>query len=307
MRVLVTGASGFVGSHQVRVLRDRGDDVIAWGLGALVPGVTVVDMTDRAQVQSHDLRSVDTVIHLAGLAQVAGSFDRPAAYVCANASMQVNLMEALLKQRSTARVLVISTGAVYAGGSQLVTEESPIRAANPYVISKLTQEHLAAYYLERGLDVIIARPFNHTGPGQPRGYLVPDLASQLAALELSGGGQLHVGNLATSRDFTDVRDVAAAYVELLASGRRGHTYNVCSGATRSARELIEELLGLVGASIEVIEDPSLRRPTDTARVRASNAKLYADTGFKPSIPISVTLADTLDYWRQQLAGESGTD
>ena len=124
---------------------------------------------------------------------------------------------------------------------------------------------------------------------------------------MSGGGQLHVGNLATSRDFTDVRDVAAAYVELLASGRRGHTYNVCSGATRSARELIEELLGLVGASIEVIEDPSLRRPTDTARVRASNAKLYADTGFKPSIPISVTLADTLDYWRQQLAGESGTD
>ncbi len=209
-------------------------------------------------------------------------------------------MEALLRVRSDARVLVVSTGAVYEGGHGVVTEQSSIRATNPYVVSKLTQEQLGHYYGERGLDVIIARPFNHIGPGQQRGFLVSDAASQIACAEHEGGGKLHLGNLQTTRDFTDVRDVAMAYLKLITSGRGRETYNVCSGVSRSGREIIDALLKLTDVPLELSEDDVLRRPIETFDIRADNTKLRADTGWTPAIPLNVTLADTLDYWRTQL-------
>ncbi|WP_249019027.1 NAD(P)-dependent oxidoreductase [Conexibacter sp. S30A1] len=299
MNTLVTGASGFVGRHVVQILRDRGDEVTAWGLAATDSGTTPVDMRNREEVSAHDLRDIEAVIHLAGLAQVSASFLQAAEYVSSNATMEINLMESLLRQNASPRVLVVSTGAVYAGGSALLTEDSATRSSNPYVVSKLTQELLAAYYLERGVDVIIARPFNHVGPGQRPGYLVADIASQLAALERNGGGRLSVGDLGTKRDFTDVRDVAAAYLALISAGHRGETYNVSSGATLSGEEILHGLLDLVSVPIEVLHNPALRRPTDTIEVRASNEKLRTHTGWKPTIALPVTLADTLAYWRQQ--------
>lgn len=299
MRVLVTGASGFVGRHLMQILRDSGHDAAGWSLGATASDVLDVDLTNPAQVGAHDLTTVDAVIHLAGLSQVSNSFDHPAEYVCRNASMEINLMEGLLRASSAARVLVVSTGAVYAGGHGLITEESPIRAANPYVVSKLAQEQLAHYYSERGLDVIIARPFNHIGPGQQRGFLVSDIACQIASLERSGGGTIIAGDLSTRRDFTDVRDVASAYLQLVTSGRRRETYNVCSGVTRSGRDIVNSLLRLTDVSIDVREDGSLRRPTETHETRAGNRKIRADTQWAPAIPLSATLSDTLSYWRDQ--------
>ena len=301
MRVLVTGASGFVGQHLVRVLRGRGDEVSAWGLAGAGEGFAAVDMREAAVVRAQDLGGVDAVIHLAGLAEVSGSFDRPAEYVCTNPVMQVNLMEALLAQRSSATVLVVSSGAVYAGGGEPLTELSPVRASNPYVVSKLTQELLAAYYAERGLRVIVARPFNHVGPGQQPGFLVADLASRLAALEHEGGGTLTVGNLETVRDYSDVRDVAAAYAQLITDGRPGETYNVCSGVSRSGREILAGLLALSSVPVTLAEDAGLYRPTDTLEVRASNAKLCSHTRWRPAIPLEVTLSDTLEYWRARVS------
>ena len=298
VHTLVTGASGFVGRHLVQILRDQGDEVTAWGLGEVNSGTTAVDMRNMDVVSAQDLRDIEAVIHLAGLAQVSASFGQAAEYVSSNATMEINLMESLLAQHSSPRVLIVSTGGVYAGGSALLTETSPTRPANPYVVSKLTQELLAAYYLERGLDVMIARPFNHIGPGQRPGYLVADIASQLAALERNGGGRLSVGDLSTKRDFTDVRDVAAAYLALISAGHRGETYNVASGATLSGEEILHGLLDLVSVPIEVSHSPALRRPTDTIEVRASNEKLRAHTGWKPTIALPVTLADTLAYWRE---------
>ncbi|MDA8069762.1 MAG: NAD-dependent epimerase/dehydratase family protein [Actinomycetota bacterium] len=302
MNVLVTGASGFVGQHLVRVLRGRGDEVSAWGLAGAGEGFAAVDMREAAVVRAQDLGGVDAVIHLAGLAEVSGSFDRPAEYVCTNPVMQVNLMEALLAQRSSATVLVVSSGAVYAGGGELLTELSPVRASNPYVVSKLTQELLASYYTERGLRVIVARPFNHAGPGQQPGFLVADIASRLARLEREGGGALTTGNLQTLRDYSDVRDVAAAYAQLITDGWPGETYNVCSGVSRSGREILEGLLGLVSVPVTLGDDAGLYRPTDTLEVRASNQKLCSHTRWRPAIPLEVTLSDTLEYWRARVQG-----
>jgi GDP-4-dehydro-6-deoxy-D-mannose reductase len=300
MRVLVTGGSGFVGGHLLRELTEHGHEVISWGLGGAETDSTVqVDLRDAQALVERDLQGLDAVIHLAGLAQVSNSFEQPAEYVSTNTGMQINLMEALLHQGSHARVLVVSTGGVYRSGPDVITETSPTEPSNPYVVSKLTQELLASYYAQRGLEVIIARPFNHIGPGQQRGYLVSDLAGQIAALERVGGGTVSVGNLESERDYTDVRDVVAAYRCLITDGRSGEIYNVCSGVSRTGAELLERFTALASEPISSTAETGLKRPIDANQVRASNLKIQSDTGWHPTIAIAATLADTLTDWRSR--------
>lgn len=304
MRVLVTGASGFVGQHLVNVLTERGDEVIAWGFSdtPAAAGV-IVDLRDAEAPRRHDLGNLEAVVHLAGLAQVSRSFTEPAAYLATNTAMQINLFEELLRQRSFPRVLVVSSGSVYTGRAGQLTEESPVDPSSPYVVSKLTQELLGWYYAKRGFDVIVARAFNHIGPGQERGYLVPDVCSQIAALEKRGGGEITVGDLTSSRDYTDVRDVASAYHSLIHRGHSGETYNVCSGKSRSGKALVAMLCALSSADITLVKDPQLARPTDTSDVHASNRAIREHTGWAPMVQLDTTLIETLDYWRAKLAGE----
>lgn len=298
MRILVTGASGFVGRHLIDHLRSTGDSVVGWGLGPDGDDeLTKLDLLDADAVARVDLGGLDAVIHLAALAQVADSFSEPGRYIAANTAMQINLMERLLGQKVRPKVLVVSTGGVYAGGGALLSEESATAPNNPYVISKLAQELLGQYYAQRGLPTIIARPFNHIGPGQPTGYLVADLASQIVALEATGGGEVRVGNLESERDYTDVRDVARAYRCLVRSGRSGATYNVCSGRSYTGDEILARLRALATVDVEVAHDVGLARPTDIATVTASNAKLHRDTGWEPELSLDQTLADTIAYWR----------
>jgi GDP-4-dehydro-6-deoxy-D-mannose reductase len=303
MRILVTGASGFVGRHMVRHIAAGGDEPVAWGRSQTA-GETLrrPDLLDDQAVRQQDLAGIDAVIHLAGLAQVSDSFARPAEYVSANSAMQINLMEALLEQRSFPRVLIVSTGGVYKGGAELITETSLTASGNPYTVSKLTQELLAWYYAQRGFAVIVARPFNHIGPGQGRGYLVADLASQIATSERDGdGGVITVGNLSSSRDYTDVRDVVAAYHRLVESGRPGEIYNVCRAQSYTGQAILTKLAALADRQITVATDAKLARPTDTSTVTASNAKLTRDTGWAPTISLDDTLADVLDYWRTRVS------
>jgi GDP-4-dehydro-6-deoxy-D-mannose reductase len=304
MRVLVTGASGFVGRHLVRVLIERGDEVVAWGFSdSQVPDGSTVDLLDSTAIGRHDLRDLDGVIHLAGLAEAWRSFAEPARYVTTNVEMQINLFEELLRQRSFPRVLVVSSGSVYADRAALMTEESPVEPSSPYVVSKLTQELLAGYYAKRGFEAIIARPFNHIGPGQERGYLVPDVCSQIVAVERHGGGDITVGDLTSSRDYTDVRDVAFAYYCLIRNGQPGKTYNVCTGRSLTGDSLVAKLCALSSADIRLVTDPKLARPTDTSDVQASNNLIREHTGWAPTVPLDSTLAETLDYWRARLANE----
>lgn len=299
MRILVTGAAGFVGQHVTRILRSRGEEVIQWSFspGDTGPG-TQLDLCDADAVAHQDVRRIDAIVHLAGLAQVGRSFSEPQLFMSVNTAVVTNLFESLIAQHSNPRVLLVSTGGVYRSDDGPITEHSPVAASNPYVVSKLAQEMLAAYYMKRGLEVMIARPFNHIGPGQQPGYLVADICSQVASLERAGGGRLTVGDLSSSRDYTDVRDVAAAYHSLLEHGRSGETYNVCSGTSHTGEEILKRICRLSTVELTIERSEALRRPTESSTVTASNAKLREDTGWSPTVPLDQTLADALAYWRE---------
>lgn len=306
-RALVTGASGFVGRHLVNRLLETGDKVIATGSDPENPfqsqDITyiAVDLLDeRAMAAAIDFRDIDVVYHLAALATVGPSFANPNLYAKTNISIEVSLFEVCKKQAVKPKVLIISSSTVYDGGQQPpISEQSPLLPASPYAASKLGQESFGLYYLSQGFEVVIARPFNHIGPGQQPGFLVPDLAKQIAELEQTGGGSLKVGNLQAKRDYTDVRDVVRAYQALTKNGTPGEIYNVCSGRSVSGQTILDGLLALSQVSIKAEVDPGKLRPNEVPDIYGSADKIKASTGWAPEIAIDQTLADTLEYWRSQ--------
>ena len=172
----------------------------------------------------------------------------------------------------------------------------------PYAVSKVSAEFLGLQaFLGRGLRVIRARPFNHVGPGQSDDFVVSALARRMVEAELRGSGTVRVGNLAASRDFTDVRDVVRAYRLLALQGVAGEAYNVCSGRAVTIASLAEEMAGLLSYAVTLVEDPSLFRPVDVPVLVGDGSKLVAVTGWHPTVPLRTTLSDVLDYWRDRLA------
>lgn len=293
-RVVVTGVNGFVGRHLARELARHGHEVVGVGheQDAHVDGL--------ADYRAHDLVTdwpdgveADAVVHLAGLSAVGPSFDDPQRYLEQNSAMVTNLGEALLRSGSSARVLVVSSGAVYDARQDLpLTEESRIGHGSPYVVSKLLVEHQAAYYASRGLDVVVARPFNHIGPGQGPGFLVPDLYGAVRRAPTTGG-VVRVGDLDTRRDYTDVRDVVRAYRLLLEADELEHRlFNVCSSRSWSGRELLDLLAASLSPGELAVEvDPARVRPDDPREVVGSAARLREAVGWRPEIDVATSVAD----------------
>ncbi len=296
MRVAVTGATGFVGRHLLRELLASGADPVAVSDAPSADlGVPFVS-SDLTREWPSELDDVDAVVHLAGLSAVGPSFAEPQRYVEVNSAMVSTMCEALLAAGSQARVLVVSSGAVYdAFQDQPIPETGAVVPNSPYVVSKLVVENLAAYYLSRGLDVVVARPFNHVGPGQGAGFLLPDLVS--AILEATRTGQpMQVGDLTTSRDYTDVRDVARAYRQLLSAelgpAFNDRLFNICSGRARSGNELCDLALAELGVTeVARVVDPSRIRPNDPRSVTGDNARLRAATGWQPAQGFEQTVHD----------------
>jgi GDP-4-dehydro-6-deoxy-D-mannose reductase len=301
--ILVTGSNGFVGTHLSLELSNHGYRVI--GVDRSGNEATVnyrsVDLTKSSDVQKIDFKEVDAVIHLAGLAAVGPSFDEPMKYITTNIGIEVNLFEAALKQNAKPKFIVISSGSLYSNNSRLpLTEESEVLASSPYAVSKLGQEELAHYYQTRGFECIIARPFNHIGPGQGLGFLLPDLAKQITDIERGNGRVVSVGNLESSRDYTDVRDIARAYRLILEKGKSGEIYNICSGAAVSGNEILKNIVSLASSKVIIKIDPKRLRPSDTPILFGSNAKIYKDTGWKPEIKLAKTLSDVMIDWRKRV-------
>jgi GDP-4-dehydro-6-deoxy-D-mannose reductase len=237
-------------------------------------------------------RPVDAVIHLAGLAAVGPSFASPQPYIETNSSMVTHMCEALLATGASSRVIGVSSGAVYEStGGDPVDERSPIAETSPYVVSKLVIEHQLAYYARRGLDTVVVRPFNHLGPGQAKGYLLPDLTAALLALR--AGEQLLAGDLTTERDYTDVRDVAAAYLLLAeADGHREFVYNIASGRSVPGKAILALAVAALGRpSPEVTLDPARVRATDARRICGSSDRFRAEFGWQPTIPLERSVSD----------------
>lgn len=259
-----------------------------------------LDLTDPEAAKAIDFTGIDSVIHLAGLAAVGPSFDNPMLYINTNIGIEVNLFEAALAQKCFPKFLIISSGSLYDSAAALpITESTPILPSSPYAISKLGQEQMAQYYQGRGFECIIARPFNHCGPGQGPGFIVPDLAQQLINVELGNADVVKVGNLDAQRDYTDVRDIARAYRLLIEKGQPGVTYNICSGTPRSGHDLLALLKKSSGIDAQTQQDPDKMRPADNPIIYGDHSRISADTGWQPEIPFSQTIEDTVKQFRLQ--------
>ncbi|MFN2471687.1 MAG: GDP-mannose 4,6-dehydratase [Gaiellaceae bacterium] len=290
--VLVTGAQGFVGGH---LLRELGNSALA----------THADVTDPDALARTlgDVQPV-AVVHLAALSWVPESWRDPARVWAVNAVGTVNLLEAVRAECAQARVLVVSTGEVYGRAEVLPTpENSPVSPVSPYAASKAAAEVAALQVRETGLDVVVARPFQHEGPGRDEQFAVGSWTHQIARLEAAGGGELLVGNLDAERDLTDVRDVCRAYRLLLDPAVQGGVYNVASGRTVTMRRVVELLVELATVPVDVKPDPERLRPLDLPVLCGDATRLRAATGWRPEIELEQTLRDTLEVARRTVRAE----
>jgi GDP-4-dehydro-6-deoxy-D-mannose reductase len=271
--------------------------------GAVAPSRDELDLLDAAALTAAIRQSAPEVVwHLAAQASVGRSWDAPAETIADNVAMTVNLLEAVRTEAPQAVVVLISSGDVYGPPQQLPVDESaPLRPQNPYSVSKATCDLLGGQYADAtGLHVVRLRPFNHTGPGQSDDYVAGTITRQVAEAEAAGRDEALVltGNPDSARDFSDVRDVARAYVA--AAELEPGVYNVASGRAVSVRDLIEFVRAAARIPVRHEVDPARVRGHDVSEVRGSAERLRAATGWTPEIPLERTVADALDAWREAL-------
>lgn len=298
--ILITGASGFVGSTLLRMAAD----------GELPPDAQYmplpesVDLREPNQIKAAlaDISSCDGVIHLAAISFVPESIERPHTTYEINLHGTINLIETLKARDFSGPFLYVSSGDVYGSvppEALPITEEHIPRPRNPYAASKLAAE---AYCYQAGLTssirMVVARPFNHIGAGQSERFVLPAIAKQIREVkEAIRSATLETGNLDVTRDFSDVRDVVRAYVQLLSDGKPGETYNVCSGIERNVREVVQQMLALSGVNASIQTDEQKLRPNEQRRHCGSNQKLRADTAWRPQISFEQSLRDLLRSWK----------
>jgi GDP-4-dehydro-6-deoxy-D-mannose reductase len=293
MRALITGGKGFVGQWLAAHLKDGGDEVAVIDLET--------DVADGAAVRRvmADV-APDAVYHLAAMTHVGESWDDPSQVLRVNVLGTAEILAAARALPASPRMLVVSSAEVYGivAPDQLpLGEDTPTVPASPYAASKLAAEAVALQaWRGYGQPVIVVRPFNHIGPGQSPNFFVPALAKRIVDARRSGARSLRVGTLTTRRDFTDVRDVVAAYRLLMERGAEGAVYNVCSGTDVAMSEVAAQLLGLAGADLVLQTDPDLVRPVDVPVLRGDASRLREATGWQPVIPLATTLADVLASW-----------
>jgi GDP-4-dehydro-6-deoxy-D-mannose reductase len=313
MRVLLTGANGFVGRHLRAALEARGHAVVAAGQARDGGDALPLDLRDAANVRGVvDVARPDAVAHLAAQAFIPAAIADPWYTHDVNAGGTLRLLEAIRAARadgaSNPRILVTGSADVYGPQPREaypVAENTTLHPTNPYAASKIAAEAyaLAAAAAYR-MDVVVTRAFNHIGPGQDRRFAVASFALQLARIAAGGDPLLRVGNLDTERDFLDVRDVVAAYVLLLeGGGAAGEVYNVASGRAVSMKEVLRQLVTIARVGVEIRDDPERLRPADIPRMAGDPAKLRAATGWEPAIPLPAALRAVYADARERVAAD----
>lgn len=312
-RVLVTGIGGFVGSHLAKRLAERGMVVLGVGIepppsetGRFLNANWTADILDRAPLErAIGEASPDAVVHLAAQSSGELSFRQPVETFRVNVLGTFTLLESVRTAAPGARVLVVGTGEVYGpqpAGSR-AGEDLPLCPVSPYALSKAVADAAAESFTRRGLDVVRARSFGHCGPGQSDRFVIPTLARQIA--EVEGGRRapvLRVGNLEVTRDLTDVRDVAEAYVALLERGRAGAAYNVCRGEAVRLADVARWLARRARVSVRVEVDAARVRPADIPHLVGDPSVIEREVGWKAAISLDRTLEEVLDEWRGRRAG-----
>jgi len=319
LKVLVTGITGFAGSHLAEFLLLKGYTL--FGISRpLEETKNLSGFEDKIQLHQVDLLDSETIeriiakvnpdvaYHLAGEASVHQSMGKPVDTIQVNVIGTVNLLEAARRLARKPRVLLVTSGEVY-GSVRLdelpVTEDSPLRPLHPYATSKVAVHYLGyEYYNAHHIPIVEARAFNHVGPRQRLGFVVPDFAKQLAEIILSRrGNEIKVGDLSVKRDFVDVRDVVRAYWLLTEKGKPGEVYNVCSGNSYSIQTILHMLISLSGAQVSVTVEKEKLRSSSIPVMRGSYEKIHRELGWSPEIPLEQSLNDTLEYWIESLKKE----
>lgn len=301
MKILVTGAAGFVGHHLLKELAEHGHKVVAFDLAYSSPPANAAevhtgDLRDASVVERHVAAAkADACIHLGAITFVPSGRSNPDTMLSVNILGTVNVMEAFRRYQPAAKILFISTSHVYGPTPENVSvkEDFPLAPVTMYAISKAAADSATlAYAKHHHMRTIVARPSNHTGPGQSPQFVVPSLARQIKAIAAGGDSSLKVGNVDSKRDFTDVRDVVRAYRLLLEKGRDGEAYNISSQNILRIGTVLDKLASIAGVKPRIVVDPEKFRPYDSSPL-LDVSKLQEDTGWKPGISLETTLTDLL--------------
>ena len=317
MKILITGVTGFVGSHlaeyclsldqQVEVIgtcrwRSRRENIEHFEDAI---NLYECDLRDASSVKTllADIQP-ERIFHLAAQSYVPSSWNSPGETITTNVIGQLNIFEAMRETNSTASIQIAGSSEEYGlvhPEEAPITEKNPLRPLSPYAVSKVAQDMLAYQYFQSyGLKVVRTRAFNHTGPRRGDVFVTSNFAKQIAEIE---AGQrppvIHVGDLNPKRDFTDVRDIVRAYWLSLEHCSLGEVYNVASGKAYRIKEVLKILLDNSGQDIEVVEDPERLRPSDVPLLLGDNSRFCKATGWLPEIPFEQTAKDLLDYWRER--------
>jgi GDP-4-dehydro-6-deoxy-D-mannose reductase len=311
VKVFITGATGFVGRHLMNSL--PAPEFSLYGASFPLPphpsekNICLLDMrSERDVFDVIRLVQPQWIFHLAAVSNVKYSWERRRETMETNVMGTFYLFEAVRKFVPDAKILYVSSSDVYGffpggedRGEKAFSEEDPFHLTNPYALSKMGGELLAGFYGRiENLDVIIARPFPHTGPGQSSDFVCSDWARQV--IQIDRGAQepvMRVGNLDVKRDFTDVRDTVRAYVLLMQKGRRGEVYNICRGEGVSLKEILDIFLSAASRPVAVEQDLEKMRKVDIPFLVGDNRKIRKETSWEPGVPLEKTLLDLLDYWR----------
>lgn len=322
MRVLITGLTGFAGSHLAEYIVRNHRDVEVFGtyrwrsrmenMKSIRDKVTLFEMDLRDPISVlNTLERVrpDRIFHLAAQSYVPTSWEAPVETFTINVIGQLHLFESCRKLKLMPRIQIACSSEEYGLVHEdeiPIKETNPLRPLSPYAVSKVTQDLLGYQYFQSyGLPIVRTRGFNHTGPRRGEVFVTSNFAKQIAEIEAGlRPGILHVGNLNAVRDFTDVRDMVRAYWLALEFGKAGEVYNIASGRGISIRELVDKLVSMAKKPVDIQVDPERLRPSDVPVLIGDSTRFRECSGWSPEIPLEKTLEDLLDFWRQRLRSEN---
>ncbi len=315
MRVLITGITGFAGSHLADLCLTKKDvevyGIIRWRSRT----ENIEHIYDKLRLLECDLRDVsstrdvieeigpDYIFHLAAQSFVPTSWKAPSESLTTNVIGELNVFEAIRKIDLSCRVQIACSSEEYGmvrPDEVPIKESNPLRPLSPYGVSKVGQDMLGyQYYMSYGMDIVRTRGFNHTGPRRAPVFVCSDFAKQLVDIERGVRDPvIRVGNLDTRRDFTDVRDVVRGYWLALEKGKPGAVYNICSGTSHRIGDILDTLIDISGVEVEVQKDTNRLRPSDVPLLEGDNSVFVGDTGWRPEIPFEQTLRDLIEFWRE---------